>query len=157
MNSKLIVHGRWLLTDELKWRLTIDPYVDVYKSEGAKLTLVSSFLLADLDRISETPKSLGLTIVDLDLVGKHMSLTHLGDLRMPDASGYSYDMYLLLAPTEINAKEEHISGIFVDTINLEPDDEPLDIELVNKLKALKNPSSIVCTLADYGVPYAPTV
>ena len=145
MASKLIVSGRWVLSDKGNWRLTIDPCIEVYASENNKLEAKSSFFVADLELLeyNRTFNSNEVTLKDLTEDNKRLTLVNLGNWSAID--GWAYDVYLLLEPTDLKKSNQIIFEAYVDEIVLDEDDDPLDIELIRRLKSLKSPKSVTCT------------
>lgn len=152
MSSKLIINGRWVLTKDDQWRLSIDPYVEVYSIIEGKLKPASAFLLANLESTTcnrvfnnnaVTMKGANLFVPDQG--DKKLSITNLGDFSSID--GWDYQFYLLLEPCELSPTVgTGIFEAFVDDIQfgLDEDDEPLDLEILKRLNALKSPTSITC-------------
>lgn len=145
MTYKLIVSGRWVLSENGKWRLTIDPCVEVYSSENNKLEAKSGFFVADLELLeyNRTFNSNEVTLKDLTEDNKRLTLVNLGNWSAMD--GWAYDIYLLLEPTDLKKSNRVIFEAYVDEIVLDEDDDPLDIELIRRLKSLKSPTSVTCT------------
>lgn len=155
MKSKIIIQGRWVLGYKDQWRLTIDPYVEVYNTTDNKLVPASAFLLADLERLDGKRKFNinNVTLDDIEGRSQRLTLINMGNLSSMD--GYEYDMILLLEPTDLSLSNNVVFEAYVDEIYLEDDDEELDLEIVKRLKALKSPSSITCTQRSYGGNYVP--
>jgi len=145
MSSKLIVSGRWVLTDDNQWRLTIDPCIEVYMIENNKLKPASAFFLANLEMIesNRTFNSNEVTLADLNGETQRLTLSNLGNWS--DTDGWDYEVYFLLEPTDLSKSNRVIFEAFVDEIEFDEDDEMIDIELIRRLNALKSPTSITCT------------
>lgn len=156
MKSKVIVQGRWVLGYKDQWRLTIDPYVEVYATKNNKLVPASAFLLADLDRLEGERKFNinNVTLDDIEGRTERLTIFNMGDLS--NVHGYDYEMFLLLEPTDLSVSNNIVFEAYVDDIVLDEDDEPLDLEIMRRLKTLTAPMSVTCTQRSHGGNYVPS-
>lgn len=156
MKRNLIITGRWVLGHKDQWRLTIDPYIEVYSTVNNKLVPTSAFIITGHEKINgqRTFNANNVTLDDIEGSSQRLTLLNLGDLS--NVVGHDYVLFLLLEPTDLSVTSNIIFEAYVDDIKLETDYEPLDLEIVNRLKALKSPTSITYTKRSYGGSYTPS-
>lgn len=145
MHNKALITARWVMEKD-KWRLAIDPFVELYNIEAGKLKAISAFSIVEIQKYEAERKfnNRNVTVDDFDNPQPSLSLVNLGDYS--DSDGFPYQIYTLFEPA--NIASTHLSSryeIYVDEIELDEDDDELDLTIVRLLKALTAPVTICCT------------